>query len=804
LDREEKLIYQDGSTHWVVVTKLPRRNNRGEIIGTMGIARDVTLHREAELALKESERRISLLMSNLPGMVYRCLLDENWTMIFVNDGVKALTGYDADDIINNKGIAYEELIYPDDQARVRIVVNQAIHRGIPFELTYRIITREGKEKWVRERGRHAEMQGDGLEIIDGFITDITQQKLADDRLRESEERFRLIFMTSPDPVSISRMEDSRFVDVNTGMLELFGYSRHEFIGHTASELNLWQNNSDRLKMLENLEAEKRILNLEVRLRNNEGETIIALMSANLIQLHGEQHTITIVRDITALKMAEEALRQSEARYHSLYQSMNEIFMLCELIYQDNQPVDYRVLDLNEAFSRHFEISREDAVNHSRSELFGPVSSEILTKYQQLIKNGEPIQYEYYFENLSRWYNVSAFTPEPGRFALLMSDITEKKRIGEELQRAQKLESIGLLAGGIAHDFNNRLAAILGNAQLAQLYVQKDSQINTYLGAIVKGAQQATHLTKQLLTFSRGGNPVKKVHKVEDLIRDAIEISLSGSKQRCHTDIPTDLWNTKVDGGQIIQIFNNIIINADQAMPEGGLISIKAQNFHQTTDGDALNLGEAKYIRVEISDTGMGIPQSIIGKIFDPFFTTKKNDTGLGLATCYSIIKKHGGDIRVESQPDKGTSFFIYLPAAAQEISYDSDEEQLAKGSGRVLIMDDDKMIVNMLILLLKSLGYSAEGTMCGEEAIKLCKQHLGSQSAFQIAILDLTVTGGMGGEETVGHLKALDPNIKALVSSGYSTDPIMSNYKQYGFDGVIPKPYTKASLSQALVKVLVK
>ena len=321
---------------------------------------------------------------------------------------------------------------------------------------------------------------------------------------------------------------------------------------------------------------------------------------------------------------------------------------------------------------------------------------------------------------------------------------------------------------------------------------------------MKGAQQATHLTKQLLTFSRGGNPVKKVHKVEILIRDAIEISLSGSKQRCQTEIAPDLWNTKVDGGQIIQNFNNIIINAKQAMPEGGQISIKAKNFHQTWDGENLNLGEAKYVRVEIRDSGVGISQSIIGNIFDPFFTTKKNGTGLGLATCYTIIKKHGGDIRVESEPGKGTVFYIYLPAEEEHIFTESDAMQAEKGSGRVLIMDDDEMIINMLTLLLKSLGYSVEGAMDGEAAIELCKEKINSESAFQIAILDLTVSGGMGGEETVDHLKALDPKIKVLVSSGYSTDPIMSNFKKYGFDGVMPKPYTKESLSRALSKALQK
>jgi signal transduction histidine kinase/CheY-like chemotaxis protein len=406
---------------------------------------------------------------------------------------------------------------------------------------------------------------------------------------------------------------------------------------------------------------------------------------------------------------------------------------------------------------------------------------------------------------TRWVEINVvFVNWAGRPATLnfLTDITSRRAMEEELLKVQKLESIGVLAGGIAHDFNNILTAILGNISLAKIYSEGGDRAGERLTEAEKACLQAQALTQQLLTFSKGGAPVKKVLSVSQLVSDSSLFALRGSNVRSEMSVPDDLWTVEADEGQIGQVIGNLVINADEAMPLGGVIHVQAENVTMTAS-DGLPIRDGKYVRVSVTDYGVGIPQEILPRIFDPYFTTKQKGSGLGLTTAYSIVKNHDGLITVESRPGVATTFHVYLPASEKEEEPRQDsEEQLIRGKGRILLMDDEETIRDLAAEMLSLMGYEVVLAEHGAEAIDLYKSARISSRPFDAIIMDLTVRGGMGGREAIEILSKIDPNIKAIVSSGYSSDPIMADYGKYGFSGVAAKPYTASELGEILSKVL--
>lgn len=387
------------------------------------------------------------------------------------------------------------------------------------------------------------------------------------------------------------------------------------------------------------------------------------------------------------------------------------------------------------------------------------------------------------------------------------DITEKRRMEEELLKAQKLESIGILAGGIAHDFNNLLTAILGNISLSKLYVPEGDRAYVKLEEAEKASLRARDLTQQLLTFSRGGAPVKKKISLADIAREAAMFALSGSRTTCRFDIAEDLWPVEVDEGQFSQVINNLILNADQAMPAGGVVEVSCKNALVGAD-DPLSLPEGRYVVLSISDHGVGIPAEVLPRIFDPYFTTKKSGKGLGLATVYSIVRNHDAHIAVTSQPDQGATFTIYLPCgdcsadAAAAVAKTPDPAGATDVRGRVLVMDDEENIRDVVGEMLDFIGYGAAFARDGAEAVDIYAKALRAGEPFAAVLLDLTIPGGMGGSEAMGLLRDMDPGVRAIVSSGYSNDPIMADYKTFGFRGIITKPYKLTELKKVLSEVI--
>jgi signal transduction histidine kinase/CheY-like chemotaxis protein len=503
----------------------------------------------------------------------------------------------------------------------------------------------------------------------------------------------------------------------------------------------------------------------------------------------------------------------------------------------------KILELNQASAKFFEAEKKEDIPSRLHEYFTPESLAVFKEELIALAEGRT-----FFES-----EIVIRTPKEARKVLFLSlavvpgsagtldrvlvsfmDITERKTAEESLRRAhdelevrvqertleledevlkrekmegelhkvQRIESIGVLAGGIAHDFNNLLTGITSNLSLAKMLLKPGDRVNKYLAESEKASFRAHDLTMQLLTFSKGGSPVKKVSRIGKLIEESASFALRGSNIRCDFSISPELWPAEVDEGQISQVINNLIINADQAMPGGGVISVLGENV-DIDAGDALPLSYGRYVRITVADSGIGIPEDLVQKIFDPYFTTKQKGSGLGLATSYSIIIKHNGLITVDSAVGAGTTFSVYLPASdGKAVSEAPAEEMFCSGNGRVLVMDDEEMIREAAGEILEYAGYDVGFAKDGAEAIALYGKAKDSGRPFDAVIMDLTVPGGMGGKEAVTELLMIDPLVRAIVSSGYSNDPIMADYGKFGFSGVVSKPYTTGKLSSAVRKVM--
>ena len=384
--------------------------------------------------------------------------------------------------------------------------------------------------------------------------------------------------------------------------------------------------------------------------------------------------------------------------------------------------------------------------------------------------------------------------------LVFRDNTERRKIEETLRNAQRLGSIGRLAGGIAHDFNNLLTAILGNLSLVKAE-RGDAAIERLL-EIEKASLRAKDLARQLLTFSKGGAPIRKTASILELIRQSATFATRGSNARCEFDLAEDLRAVDADEGQLSQVIRNLVINAAEAMPGGGVIRIYAENVPANAELHRMGL-DGDVVKVSVRDEGPGIPAEDLPKIFDPFFTTKASGSGLGLATGYSIIGRHDGYIEAECRPGEGATFHIYLPASDKPLDESAAPGANSRnGKGTILVMDDEDSIRKLAQAMLGHLGYDVVCAQDGAEAVDLYKKSASTGIPFDAVIMDLTVPGGMGGKEAVGLLKEFDTGIKAIVSSGYSNDPILANPEKFGFTGIVTKPYTLAALSEVVYRVV--
>lgn len=508
------------------------------------------------------------------------------------------------------------------------------------------------------------------------------------------------------------------------------------------------------------------------------------------------------RDISQRKQMELALRESEERYRRLVEHSPEAIFVHTMglftfmnataakLLGAEKPEDlYGRTALDFVHPDHRDMVRSRIEN---AWAFGsnPLIEELLVRLDGSIVPVEMV-------------SVNFNSRGEGSVLAIARDISDRKRMQEELIKAQKLESLGILAGGIAHDFNNILTGILGNLSLANARLDHPDAVARYLLDCEKAAVRASKLTQQLLTFARGGEPVKKLIDAAQLIRETVSFVLRGSNVKAAIELADDLWCIEADSGQINQALHNVLINAIQAMPGGGEVAISARNETLDADNTCL-LSGGDYIRIDIEDQGCGIPAEHLGRIFDPYFTTKAEGTGLGLASVYSIIKRHGGAVEASSTAGDGSCVALYLPAVTcgdPEVEAGSTVPDLT-GSGRILIMDDEDLIRDIATEILQFAGYQVESCKNGTEALELYREAWAQGVPYTAVILDLTIPGGMGGKEAAGHLLRIDPNALLVVSSGYSNDPVVANYRRYGFSGAVSKPFDVKGLITELGRLI--
>lgn len=503
------------------------------------------------------------------------------------------------------------------------------------------------------------------------------------------------------------------------------------------------------------------------------------------------------------EQTEAALSASEKRFRGLVEDMPAL--ICRFL------PDSTLTFVNSAYCKYFNKNCGELIGQKFLQ-FIPRDEQEKVKLHYLSLNAKKPTETYDHQVVApdgslvwqEWTNRALFD-QAGKVSEYQSigrDITEKRKMEAELQKIQKLESLGVLAGGIAHDFNNFLTGIVGNISLAKMEVQAGKNILNHLIEIENASMRARDLTQQLLTFSKGGEPVKEIFQIEILIEEATRFALRGSNVRCHFHLPDGLWPLEIDGGQIGQVINNLVLNADQSMPGGGELTIRAENTVLSSQNN-WSLPAGRYVHVSIQDQGVGISRDHLNNIFDPYFSTKQKGSGLGLTIAYSIIDKHNGRLTVVSELGVGSVFSLYLPAAREKDRQEPQADRpLQFGRGRILVMDDEAFIRDVAAKMLKYLGYDVALAGDGEAAIDIYRRAMETGSPFDAVILDLTVPGGMGGQETIKSLKNLDSQVNAIVSSGYSNDPIISNHEKFGFKGMVTKPYRMQEMSEALGKLL--
>ncbi len=764
---------------------------------------DMTESKQAEQTLVDSERKYRQLVESLQEGIW--MIDKDGNTSFVNARMAQMLGYAVEEMLGKPMFAFMS-----DAGRAHAArYFDRRERGIEEQTDFEFRHKDGSLVYASvESSPLRDASGCYAGALAG-VMDVSARKRAEEalRLREkqlaesqriahigswernlatgkldwSDELFRLFGLEPGTPPDIDRLVELVHPDDRT----LVRTAREDAIQHG------------------------KVHSLEFRFIRN-GETRVVHMQAEVLRDEtGARLQRGTVQDITERKRAESEIQQREQFIRSMLDSVDEGFIVVDR--------DYRILTANRAYC--------DQAGRSADGIIGQHCYEIWGGDVPCYERGEDCAVRRVFETgkvnaaahlrkdargnfihlETKAFPVTAASGEVISAIETVNDITEKHLLQEERLKTQKLESIGRLAGGIAHDFNNLLQAVFGQLSLAKLSAHDPDKVVEMLDQAQVALSLSVNLTTQLLTFAKGGKPVKKRLDLRPVIESAARFALSGSRTGCRLALPDGLWPAEADDGQLAQVIHNIVLNASEAMPDGGTVEVSASNVELAAGSRPAHPDGGKFVRIAITDSGMGIPQSDLSRVFDPYFTTKKKGTGLGLATSYSIVKNHGGSIEVLSERDRGTSFVIYIPALEPEprdaLPRPSTTAQQTR-EGRILVMDDEAMVRTVAREMLKSLGHDVELAAHGEEAVEKHRQARASGRPFDLLILDLTVRGGMGGQEALRRIKEVEPDVAAVVSSGYSDDPVLSEYRSYGFIGLLSKPYSFDDLKDCLGKII--
>ncbi len=768
------------------------------------VATDITELKRAEEALRESEnryRQISELTSDF-AYAFTVQTDGRLELEWVTGALERISGFSPAELRARGG--WESLIHPEDLPVPRRQL-AVLLSGRPSTVKYRVLTRGGEVRWMLDFGRPVlDSAGGKVTRLYGAVQDITERKLAEDALREAETRHRQLFEGVP--VALYRTSlDGRILDANPALVQLLGYPDLETLQKVnAAEL---EDPEDRRRMHALVESQGTVRGYETRVRRHDGSVIWVQDTARAVHdpegriLHLEGSLV----DITERKASERKLRESEKHFRQLAES---------------SPFGLSVLD---------EDARFEYLNPKFVEIFGYTLAEIPSKevwfrlaypdpnyrrqvvsaWQEDIRDlipGSVREREFTVRcrnGEDKTIHFRNLMLEDGKQYMTYEDVTAQRQLESRLLHSQKMEAIGTLAGGIAHDFNNLLMGILGNVSLMIMDRDPENPDHERLKSIEEHVSLAARLTKQLLGFARGGRyevrPVdlnQLIEKTADLFgRTRKEISIRRNFQE-------GLWTVAADEGQIQQVLLNLFLNAWQAMPEGGMLSLQTENV--TLDESfrrpyAVTAGD--YVRISVIDTGVGMDEETRKKAFDPFFSTKQRGrgTGLGLASAYGIVKNHDGLIEIFSEKGMGATFHIYLPASKKPARKVAEPAERPAGGGETLLLvDDEKMILEVASEMLGRLGYRVLIAHGGAEALKLYEQE---KDSVNLVVLDM-IMPGMGGAELYDRLKTLNPGVRALLASGYSIDGKAKSILDKGCDGFIQKPFDFRSLAGKIREIL--
>lgn len=780
--------------------KLPLRDDSGKVIGVLGISRNITERIETEQALRHAEERYRLATG--AGRIATWFFDLAAQSIESGGTLEQMLGYTPGSFPETA--QWEKVLHPEDLIWITpLWEDMAAGRLERFDIEHRLFAEDGSVRWVEVRAKPVFDSG-RITGIAGTTTDITAQVLEREARQQSELQFRHVIDASPVPIALND-EHERITYLNQAFVSTFGYdltdiptladwwpraypdpAYREWVAYT------WQVRMDRAQS-----SGKSFEPVELSIRCKDGSEKTVIGTAIPPAKAGGSHPVLLF-DITDRKKAEDALAREKERLRVTLQSIADAVITTDTV--------GRIVGMNEAaeilsgWKEADAVSQDiDVVFHVSDESTGePLPSPVaaVLKENRPFESSRPIVFT--GKDGSKRLVAESAAPireSSGRtvgVVLVFRDVTERERLLENMQRTDKLDSLGVLAGGIAHDFNNLLASLFGYIELSREHSHEPAVIG-YLDRALTAFHRARDLTQQLLTFARGGTPSIQPGHLDALIFETTAFILSGSNVACRYEIDPDLWACDFDPGQMTQVISNLVINAQQAMPHGGTITVGARNKNITTG----SLAPGRYVEIRVSDTGSGIAPDQVGRIFDPFFSARPGGSGLGLATCHSIVQKHHGSIEVETSPS-GSTFRVLIPASAVEPpraeAVPANLRSIPRASGRILVMDDEELIREVAAAILTGAGYTVKTAASGEEALLLCQNAQAAGAPFDAAILDLTVPGAMGGREAASRMRELHPGILLFASSGYSEDPIMSDPSRYGFVDSIRKPYHAADL----------
>lgn len=635
-------------------------------------------------------------------------------------------------------------------------------------------------------------------------------KNTEEALLKSEERYRSLVENQTDLVC-RFIPDGTLIFVNDAYYHFFEKTKDELIGKKWHPLPVDDDVAFIQEKLLTLSPSNPQVLIDNRVISGRGDIHwMQFVNRGFFDHHGDLLEIQSVgRDITERKLLEKNLLISKKEWEATFDAMSDWVSVIDL--------DYRILRSNRSGEKFLSAPLGEIINHTCHHLVHGLEEPISgCPLQKMLQTHQRETVDLYVQEMNRWLRISIdpIMDEDGNLIKavhIVRDITEYKKMEELILKAKKLESLGTLAGGIAHDFNNLLSAIVGHIDLAKDKIKHDLGAFENLNEVEKASMRASELAAQLITFSKGGKPVKKVVSIGELVKNSVSASLSDSGSNCEFSIPDDLFPVEIDALQIKQVIRNIVINATEAMNGKETIKVYCENA-AVGKKDGLPLKAGKYVLLSIKDQGFGIAAENLAKIFDPYYSTKEmgpdKGQGLGLSICHSIIKKHDGFITVESGLGVGTTLIIYLPASEKEITELESvqkpvSEKLVVGRGKILMMDDERMLRNLVAQMLSQFGFDDVAlAQDGTEAVELYRSALESGKPFDTVILDLTVRGGMGGKTAVQKLLEINPHVKAVVLSAYFNDPVMTDYKKFGFAAALPKPFTKKALKDTLSRVL--